>query len=63
MSNDLNYAAQRFIIDIDLLISALHGIELHKDLNDRDALDMAIIDLMNAKGALLLALCGDEVAN
>jgi Ni,Fe-hydrogenase III large subunit len=63
MSHDLNYAASGLIAELDRVLSALEGMALHRDLVDLEALEMAMFDVENAKAAILLALCGKDVAH
>lgn len=63
MGNDSNAAVAGFCFIIDRLIADIDGCRLKPDLHDAEALDMALLDLTNAKVMLLLALIGQEVAH
>ena len=63
MSHDLNYAASGLIAELDRILDALEGMALHRDLVNQQELVVAMVGLENAKAAILLALCGKEVAH
>jgi hypothetical protein len=63
MNIDTSYAAKTICADLDRLISSLEGMRLHNALEDMEALELAIFDLINAKAMVLLALVNTEVAH
>lgn len=63
MSNDLKYSAISICLDIDRMQQALDLMVSNENVSDEEALALTIFDLENAKAAILLALCGKEVAH
>lgn len=56
-------ALQGFLNDLDRLLSIAGGVSMKPNIPDREALEVAMRDLMNARDMFILALTPTKVAH
>jgi hypothetical protein len=61
--SDMSSAIKEFLFDLDRTIANAQGLRLSPQVNDIEALEIAIFDLMNARAMLIDALVGNSVAH
>lgn len=59
--SDVHAAVNEFCFDLDRMIANAEGLRLSPQINDVEALELAIHDLISAKAMLIDALIGTDV--
>ena len=59
--SDVHAAVKEFCFDIDRMIANAEGLRLSPQVEDLEALELAIVDLISAKAMFIDALIGTDV--